>query len=199
MLAIGCTYRVNVNPNLSVTTTIGKKLPLNVGVYIPPYIKGFEDVDSASWDEKYIVNIGEAIFNIIYKAVDTAIDKVELLEIYPTEVMISERKLDGFFAIGLNESNLDLDKDRGFLTDQAIGNYTVSINFNFFNPEMILVTSFNCIGNSHGSRSYDFLSFHGKEKYKPIIEAAIRNLGDNIVQMIYGNYDVRKLAEGEKN
>jgi len=194
---VSCTYHVDINPNISPTTSISKKLNLAIGLYIPSDIKGLDDEDSASWDEKYVFNIGEALYNIIFKAIGMTFQRVMVLESYPTAVMIKDRKLDGFIAVRLNESNFDLHKEEGFLRDQAKGNVHLSVDISFFDTEMILVTSFTCIGTSTGSRTYDFLYFHGKGKYKPIVESAIRNLGNNIVQMVYGSYDIRKLAEGK--
>ncbi|MFC2165945.1 hypothetical protein ACFLT2_13235 [Acidobacteriota bacterium] len=199
LIISSCTFHMDVNPNLDVTTTISNRLPLNIGLYIPPSLKRFQEVDRASWDEKYYVdNLGEALYNMIYKALDMTFESVEILETYPTEVMLSERKTDGFIAANLNDSSLDLHKEEGFWTDEAKGNFRVSVGLKFFNPEMMLVTSFNCIGSSQDSRDYDFLYIDGKEQYKPVIEAGIRNLGDNIVQMVYGNYDIRKIAEDKE-
>ena len=109
--------------------------------------------------------------------------------------MIKDRKLDGFFTFRMNESSVNFDKEDGFLTDQAEGSVHISADVSFFDAEMIMLTSFNCTGISQGSKDYDFIAIHAKSKYAPIVENAIRNLGDNIVQMIYGNYDIRKYVE----
>ena len=47
-----CTYHVGVNPNLTPSTTIGKKLHLNVGVYIPPDIKR-NAIGCRHWNSRY--------------------------------------------------------------------------------------------------------------------------------------------------
>ena len=47
-----------------------------------------------------------------------------------------------------------------------------------------------------GDEGIDLLS-SGKSEFSVSVESAIRNLGNNLVQQIYRNYDIRKPAENK--
>lgn len=193
----GCSYNVTIRPNLDVTATIANQLDFRVGLYIPPEIKGLKMGDRSDWATKYTFNVGESVSSIIYKSLSRVFKYAEIIESYPTETMIRERKLDFVVAARITEANIGLSTQEGLFTNDAQGNAQVSASLSFFDPELIQFTSVQATGTGMGDESIDLLST-GKNEFSISVEAAIRNLGNNIVQQVYGNYDIRKRAEIEK-
>ncbi len=66
----------------------------------------------------------------------------------------------------------------------------------FFDSKLIQFTSIQATGTGMGDEGIDLLS-SGKSEFSVSVESAIRNLGNNLVQQIYGNYDIRKPAENK--
>jgi hypothetical protein len=197
LLVIGCSYNVNIRPNLDVTTTIANQLDFRVGVYIPPEVKGMKMSDRADWANKYTFNVGEAVSSIISKALSRVFKYCEILEAYPTETIIAERRLDLVATARITEANAALRTQQGFWAVDASGNVQISANLIFLEPNLIQFTSIQATGAGMANESVDLLST-GQKEYTVPVESAIRNLGNNIVQQVYGNYDIRKRAENKK-
>jgi len=192
-----CSYNVTIRPNLDVTTTIANQLDFRVGLYIPPEVEKLELSDQADWLNKYSFNVGEAVSSIIYKALTRVFKYVELLETYPTEVMIAERKLDFVVVSKITEAHIGLNTQEGLLTSDASGSTQITASLSFFDPDLIQFASIQATGTGMGDENIGLLS-SGKKEFSVSVEAAIRNLGNNIVQQVYGNYDIRKRAEDKK-
>jgi len=196
-LITGCTHTAAVRPNIDVTATIANQLDFNVGLFIPPEVKGLEMTDRANWADKYIFKVGEAISSVIYKALARVFKNVELLESYPTEVIVAERNLDFVTTVRITEASAALSTQTGFFTVDATGNIQVSANLSFSDRKLIQFASIQATGTGMGNQEVDMLST-GKKEFSAPIEVAVRNLGNNIIQQVYGNYDIRKRAEEKK-
>ena len=191
---VGCTHNVTVRPNLDVTASIANQLDFKVGLYIPPEIKGLKMSDSATWANKYSFNVGEAVSSIIYKSLSRVFKYVELIEAYPTEMVMKERSLDIVATARITEANVGLNVKEGLFTDDATGNTQITASLSFFDVKLIQFTSVQATGTGMADEGIGLLST-GKDEFSVSVEAAIRNLGNNIVQQTYGNYDIRKMAE----
>jgi len=194
MFIVSCTHHVTIRPNLDVTATIANQLDFKVGLFIPPEIKGLMMQDQGDWANKYTFNVGEAVSSIIYKSLSRVFRYVEILETYPTEMMISEREFDFVSIARLTDANVGLTIQQGFFTNTASGNTQISAGLSFFDSKLIQFTSVQATGTGMGDEGIDLLST-GKSEFSISVESAIRNLGNNIVQQVYGNYDIRKLEE----
>jgi len=193
----GCTHTAAVRTNIDVTATIANQLDFKVGLFIPPEVKGLEMTDRADWANKYTFKAGDAISSVIYKAFARVFKYVELLESYPTEVLITERNLDLVSTVRITEANAALSSQTGFFTVDATGNIQISANLSFSDRKLIQFTSVQATGTGMGNQGMDMLST-GKNEFSAPVEVAIRNLGNNIVQLVYGNYDIRKRQEEKK-
>jgi len=193
---MSCTHTATIRPNLDVTATIANPLNLSVGLYIPPEVKGLQMSDRADWADKYIFKVGDAVSSVIYKALARVFRKVELLETYPTEAMIAERGLDFVSTATITEANAALQSQQGFFTVDATGNIQISANLTFSDSKLIQFSSVQATGTGMGNQGVDMFST-GKKEFGAPVEVAIRNLGNNIVQQVYGNYDIRKRAEAK--
>jgi hypothetical protein len=196
-LVVGCTHSVTLNPNIDVSASISNKLDLKVGLYIPPEVKYFKTADNATWAHKYEFNMGEAISSIINKACLRVFTSVELLETNPTEQMFVERKLDLALTARITEGKVSLNVQDGFFSSDAKGTTQISINLNVIDPKLLQIASIQATGIGTGDETIGAFS-SGKDEFSAAVEAAIRNLGNDIVQQLYGNYDLRKLVEAKE-
>jgi len=189
-----CTHSVTVRPNLDVTATIANQLDLAVGLYIPPEVRGLSMQDDGNWANKYTFDVGEAVSSIIYKSLRRVFSYVELVEAYPTEQLLKERKLDLVAIARITEANVGLHIQEGFWSNDAKGNTQISSSLSFLDKDLIQFTGVQATGTGMAEEGIDLFST-GKSEFSVSVEAAIRNLGNNIVQQVYGNYDIRKLAD----
>ncbi|MFZ2052553.1 MAG: hypothetical protein WAU81_00015 [Candidatus Aminicenantales bacterium] len=117
-----------------------------------------------------------------------------MLESYPTEVIVAERNLDLVSTVRITEADAALSTQEGFFTTDATGNIQISANLSFSDRKLIQFASVQATGTGMGNQGVDMFST-GKKEFSAPIEVAIRNLGNSIVQQVYGNYDIRKRAE----
>jgi hypothetical protein len=194
MMIAGCSHKVTVRPNLDVTATIANQLDFKVGLYIPPEVKGLTMSDKANWANEYSFNVGESVSSIIHKSLSRVFRYVEILEAYPTEMMISERALDFIGIARITEANVGLNVQEGFFSNKAAGNTQITTSISFFDEKLLQFTAIQATGTGMGKEGIGVFS-SGKDEFVVSVESAIRNLGNNIVQQIYGNYDIRKRSE----
>lgn len=60
--------------------------------------------------------------------------------------------------------------------------------------DLIQLTAVQGPGTGVGDQTIGLLST-GKSEFAVSVESAVRNLGDNLIHQIYGNYDIRTFAE----
>lgn len=194
VLIAGCSHSVTVRPNLDVTATIANQLDFKVGLYIPPEVRGFKMTGRANWATKYKFNVGESVSSIIYKSLSRVFKYVELIKAYPTEVMLSERAFDFVAIAKITEANVGLNVQGGFFPTYAGRNTQITASLAFFDSKLIHFTAVQATGTGIPKEGVTSFST-SKDEFSVSVESAIRNLGNNIVQQVYGNYDIRKRTE----
>jgi hypothetical protein len=195
MLLFGCAYNVKLDPDIEPAASISNPINLHTGLYIPEEISTLRVSDRTEGDS-YAFNVGEALESLIIKSAARVFTHIEVLEEYPTEEIINEYDLDLVAIVKVTSAKVSLDKDTGFFQDNAKGNTQISTQMTFYNGEMSQVAAVMATGMGVGSEKIGVFS-DGKSEYSVSVENALRNLGDDLVHNIYGNYDIRKRAESK--
>lgn len=190
----GCSHKVTIRPDLDITASIANQMNFRVGLYIPPEVKYLKMSDQADWANKYSFDVGRSVSSIIFKSCQRIFTYVELIEAYPTEILANERNLDYIVLARISEANVALNVQEGFFQSDAEGNCQITANLAFLEKNLIQFTSITATGTGIGNEGIAAFS-SGKDEFVIAVEMAIRNLGNNIVQQIYGNFDIRKRAE----
>ena len=190
---IACSYNVILDPNISPSSSIANPIDLKMGLHIPEETKSFRVADRSNLD-KYTFHIGQALDSIITKSTRRVFSYVELMEEYPTQNMIAMRGLDIVGIAKITSAKTSLNFDQGFFQRDAEGSTSVSVQLTFYSPEMIQMAAVMASGIGITSEAQGLFST-GKSEYAASVEDSIRNLGDNLIQQIYGNYDLRRSAE----
>lgn len=108
--------------------------------------------------------------------------------------MISQRNLDIVVIAKVTSGKVSLNLKQGFFQNSAEGSTALSVQLVFYDHEMLQLTTVVGSGMGIGSEGLTFST--GKKEYSASLESALRNLGDDMVHQINGNYDIRKKAEG---
>lgn len=193
----GCTHKVTIRPDLDITASIANQMNFRVGLYIPPEVKSLVMSDQATPADKYTFDVGRSVASIIQKSCARIFSYCEMIEAYPTEIVASDRNLDFFLLARITEANVGLNVQEGFFQNDAEGTSQITATLAFLEKNLIQFTSITATGTGMGSEGIGAFS-SGKDEFVVPVEMAIRNLGNNIVQQIYGNYDIRKRAEQKK-
>lgn len=195
MIFTGCAYNVKMDPNIDPTASIANSIKLKAGLFIPEETRGLEVSDSVNLN-KYTFQVGEALESIITRSASRVFVHVEVLESYPTQYMISQRNLDIVVIAKVTSGKVSLNLDQGFFQNSAEGSTSLSVQLVFYDHEMLQLTTVMASGMGIGSEGLAFST--GQKEYSASVESALRNLGDDMVHQINGNYDIRKKAEGLK-
>ena len=193
VLSQGCAYNVILDPNITPTVNISNRIDLKVGLFISEEMKSFKLSDKADYLTKYTFEIGTSLENIVLKATRSVFSSVEVLQSYPTQQMLVEKQLALFIVSSITSGSISLNVEPGFFSSDAKGSTTLSVQMNFYTHEMVQLASIGASGMGVASEGYVLST--GKKEYSASVERAVRNLGNELVQQMYGNYDVRTFAE----
>ena len=192
---VACTHHVTLNTTASIDATVARQLQVSVGLYLSPALKQGKLEDRADWENKYVFdNFGAAVSNTINQATRRVFQKVQELEAYPTEQMMIERGLDLVIIPRLNEATLALNTEIGFWGNDAAGAMHLAVEMAVFTREFMQLTMVRATGNGIGEQGIGLFS-SGKSEFSVSVENALRDMGNNAVQQLYGNYDIRQFVE----
>lgn len=190
----GCSYSVAIDPNLDPTANIANPVDIKAGLFVPEAVKSQVIEDNADWAHKYSFNIGEAAASIVTKSVSRVFKHVEILDAQPTQQMLADRGLRIALIPKFTSSAVSLTRDQGFFQDKADGSTQVSMQVIVYDDSMIQLTAVQASGMGVATKGLGGFTT-GKNEYSSSVEAALRNMGDDMVHQLYGNYDIRKLGE----
>ena len=193
LLATGCTHSIKMNPNLGPTASIARPVDLRVGLYIPAEVSGFEITDRPDL-EKFIFQIGESLESIIAKSTDRVFSQVSILDAHPTGEVIEERDLDLVLIPRVISAMMSLNREEGPFQDDARGSTSITVEFMFYDAEMIQFTTVMASGVGMASERIGLFS-RGQQEYAVSVEEALNSLSNDMVRQTYGNYDIRKMGE----
>ena len=193
-LCTGCSYSVKLDPNIDPTANISNKIDYDVGVFVPQSVKKARIADSSDWAHKYTFEIGEAVDAIVCKSLARVFAGTVLLDANPTELMTAESNLDAAVVVKLSAANVAINKKEGFFQNDADGSAHISVQLTFYDEEMLEIGVVHASGSGVASEGLGPLTT-GKDEYSTSVKHALRNLGDDLIHQIYGNYLIRKKAE----
>ena len=122
IICSGCAFNVQLDPNIDPTANIANSIDLKVGLFIPEDTKKSEISDNINLS-KYNFYIGQALESIITKSHRRVFTHVEVLESYPTQQMINERKLDLAVIAKMTSGKVSLNLKQGFLQKRSGGKH----------------------------------------------------------------------------
>ena len=196
LMITGCSYNIRMDPNIEPSANIANAINLRVGIFIPEETKRFKISDTVHTFYKYTFYVGEALESLIIKASKRVFTHVEVLESYPTQQMIKQRNLDLAVIAKAISGKTALNYSQGFFQTTAEGSTALSAQLTFYDEQMLQLTL--VIGSGMGIGSEGWGLSTGQKEYSVSVESALRNLADDLIHQMNGNYDIRKKAEHQK-
>ena len=188
----GCAYNIMMDPNIDPTANIANPIKLRVGVFVPEDTQRLEINDNIK-AVKYNFYAGLALDSIIMKSTRRVFVHVERLESYPTQQQIDQSKLDLVAIAKVSSAKVSLNQKQGLFQNEAEGTTSLSVQMAFLDPKLIQLTTVTATGIGMDSKGLGLST--GKKEYSASVESALRNLGDDLINQINGNYDIRKFGE----
>ena len=195
LLFVGCAYNVKLDPDIDPTADIANPIHLRTGLFIPDEIKTLTISDRIEGDT-YAFNIGEALESMIIKSTNRVFTYVDVLDTHPARNTINENNLDLVVIAKVTSAEVSLNKDVDFFQDIAKGSAQISMQMIFHEDEMLQLTAVMASGMGVGSEKIGMFS-NGSREYSAAVESALRNLADDLIHQLHGNYDIRKKAESK--
>ena len=192
IMSTGCAYNVMLDPNIDPSANIANAIDLRVGVFIPEETQKFEISDNVNLT-KYNFYVGLALDSIIMKSTRRVFAHVEKLDSYPTQQTIAQSNLDLVVIAKVTSGKVSLNLKQGFLQNEAAGSTSLSVQMAFYDPKLLQVTT--VVGTGIGIDSKGLGLTTGEKEYSASVESALRNLADDLINQINGNYDIRKMGE----
>ena len=173
-----------------------KPIALRVGLFIAgeDQLSARLHYHSRSMKERELRVLDKALESTITKAFRRMFASVHLLESYPTQQMAHSRQLNLVIVTKLMGSGGSFGYQGDKMWNRGESDHGLSVKLTFYTHEMELVTSVTASG-SGTAESIGILSTPEKRALVKSVRAAIRNLGDDVVQQVYANPDIRKIAK----
>ena len=192
VIHMGCAYNIMMDPNIDPTANIANPIKLRVGVFVPEDTQRLEINDNIK-AVKYNFYAGLALDSIMMKSTRRVFVHVERLESYPTQQQIDQSKLDLVAIAKVSSAKVSLNQKQGLFQNEAEGTTSLSVQMAFLDPKLIQLTTVTATGIGIDSKGLGLST--GKKEYSASVESALRNLGDDLINQINGNYDIRKFGE----
>lgn len=192
ILSTGCAYNIMMDPNIEPTANIANPIKLRIGVFIPADTQRLEIHDNIK-AVKYNFYAGLALDSIIMKSTNRVFVHVEKLDSYPTQQQIDQSKLDLVAIAKVSSAKVSLNHKEGLFQNEAEGTTSLSVQMTFIDPKLIQITTVTATGIGMDSKALVLTT--GKKEYSASVESALRNLGDDLINQMNGNYDIRKMGE----
>lgn len=134
----------------------------------------------------------------ITKACRRVFSSVHVLESEPTQEMTDNEEMDLIVIAKLMGSGGTFGYEGATVWNRGESDHSLSVKLTFYSQEMEQITSIKASG-AGSAESIGILSTPEKRALVKSVKAAIRNLGDDIVQQVQVNPDIRKITEQHGN
>ena len=177
-----------------------KPIALRVGLFIAgeDQLSARLHNSSRSMKEGELRALDKALESTITKAFRRMFASVHLLESYPTQQMAHSRQLNLVVVTKLMGTGGSYGYQSDMMWNRGESDHSLSVKLTFYTHEMKQVTSVMASG-SGTAESIGILFTPEKRALVKSVKSAIRNLGDDVVQQVYINPDVRKIAKQNGN
>ena len=194
-------FRRNISPvilafALAGCSDITKPIDLRIGLFVAgeDQISARLHNHSSSMKEGELRVLDKALKSTITKAFRRVFASVHALESDPTQETTDNRRLDLVVVAELMGTGGTFGYQSEGLWNRGESDYSLSVKLTFYTHDMNQVTSVEVSGKG-SSESIGILSTPEKRALVKSVKAAIRNLGDDLVQQVHVNPDIRKIAK----
>ena len=194
-------FRRNISPfilALALTGCSDSTTPIDLRVGL--FVAGEDQLSARLHNHSKSVKEGElrgldkALESTMTKAFRRMFASVDALKTYPTQEMADNRRLDLVVVAELMGTGGTFGYQSEGLWNRGESGYSLSVKLTFYTHDMNQVTSVEALGKG-SSESIGIFSTPEKRALVKSVKAAIRNLGDDIVQQVYLNPNIRRLAK----
>ncbi|MDE0041247.1 MAG: hypothetical protein OXT74_04375 [Candidatus Poribacteria bacterium] len=140
------------------------------------------------------LRLDNTLESAIAKAFRRVYSSVDILESYPTQQTTDSKHLDFVVIAEVLGGGGSVGHEGSQLWNRGEADHSLSVKLIFYTHEMKQVTSVKASGAGSGE-SIRFLFTAEKNAADKAIKAAMRSLGDDIVQQVHVNPDIRNIAK----
>ena len=173
-----------------------KPIGLRVGLFVT------EDGELSARLHSHSRGIKEGELRVLDKALESTMTRalrrvfasVHVLKSYPTQRMMDDKQLDLVVIAEVRGTGGSFGYQSDKMWYRGESDHSLSVKLTFYTYEMKQVTSVVASG-SGTAESIGILFTPEKRALVKSVKAAIHNLGDDAVQQMYTNPDIRKIAK----
>ena len=185
-LFISCTHQIAINPTIHPHAFSAEKLPYSVGVVFSEEMRTYiQHARPSTWSgsaHTYNFEIGNSLCASLLRSVEAAYFQVFDLKSNPRK-----GEYDRIIKYSLQNSNMDIYFQDGFLTTSGKANYTISIMLEAFNDKSLRMLRKNVIsGSGFSTRNTD--AFSADKHFAKSIETAIQQVSDNAANLFISGF-----------
>ena len=191
-------FRRGISPIILLLALTGcndstKPNDLRVGLFVADEVKLSGMLHNPCRGIKEEPSLDRDLESAITKAFRRLFTSAHVLESDPIQEMTDNVELDLIVIAKLMGSGGRFGYQSEGLWNRGESDYSLSVQLTFYTHDMNQVTSVEASGKG-SSESIGIMSTPEQRALVKSVKVAIRNLGDDIVQQVYNNPDMRKLA-----
>lgn len=169
-------------------------IDLRVGLFVVDNVQLSALLDYPSRGIREELELDTALESTIAQVFRGVYSSVDILESYPTQQTIDSKQLDFVVIAEVSGGGGSVGHEDSQLWNRGEADHSLSVKLTFYTHEMKKISSIMASG-AGSAESLGFLFTAEKNAADKSIKAAIRNLGDDIIQQVHVNTDIRNIAK----
>lgn len=165
-------------------------IDLRVGLFVVDNVQLSAMLDYPSRGIREELELDTALESTIAQVFRGVYSSVDILESYPTQQTIDSKQLDFVVIAEVLGGGGSAGYEGGQVWNRAEADHSLSMKLTFYTHEMKKISL-----GAGSAESLGFLFTAEKNAADKSIKAAIRNLGDDIVQQVNDNPKIREMAK----
>jgi hypothetical protein len=183
---VGCSHQIKLSPTLTPNALSSDPIQKSTAVYFTPDVVAYaEKTNPSSFSgsaHTYNVDIGASLTACLEKAVDVVYEPVVVVDEPP-----SAGEYDRVIKFSMQNSDLDVSFQEGFLSSNAKSQYTVSVTIEAYDGESMEVFGKSSVtGNSFGSENAG--AFNASEAFRQTVETGVQQTCDSVASLLVGGF-----------
>lgn len=171
-----------------------KPFDLRVGLFVADEVKLSARLHNPCRGIKEEPGLDRDLESAITKAFRRLFTSVHVLESDPAQQMMDDKQLDLVVIAKLMGTGGTFGYQGEGLWNRGESDHSMSVKLTFYTRDMKQVTSVEASGEG-SAESIGILSNAKNRALVKSVKYAIHDLGDDVVQQVYANPDIRKIAE----
>lgn len=187
LIVSGCAHTIAISSSIQPDAFAANKLPYTVAVVFSNEMKSYvEHARPSSWAgsaHTYDFEMGKQLCAALFRAVQVAYEN-------PVEPSANPQQgeYDRIIKFALQNSNIDVYFQEGFLSSSARANYSISVTIEAYEGKSMKLIQKSTVNGSGFSARGGSDAFSADKQFAQAVEAGVKQVCDNVANLLISGF-----------